>query len=134
MKIVLDTNIIVSAFATRGICKEIFESCLIEYQIILSKHILRETARVLKQKFKVPAEKTKEIVLFLENQALIVSSPKLSQSISRDSQDDYILSTAIQAKAEIIIAGDKDLLVLKKVGGVKIFSPKEFWKYFPPRR
>ena len=60
MKIVLDTNVIVAAFATQGLCHAVFEFCLDQQDIVLSSDILKEVADVLKRKLKVPPQVIQE--------------------------------------------------------------------------
>jgi len=49
--------------------------------------------------------------------------------LGRDSDDDNILSCALNGNADLIITGDKDLLILKEFNGIPIFSPGDFWRY-----
>jgi len=54
MKVVLDTNVIVAAFATRGLCAAVFQLCLTKYRIVLSEYILSEVAEGLANKIRLP--------------------------------------------------------------------------------
>ncbi len=56
----------------------------------------------------------------------VVTPVSLSSPVCRDPDDDHILATAVAGNCECIISGDKDLLVLKQFGDIKIFSPSEF--------
>ena len=67
MKVVLDTNVLLAAFATRGLCEAVFEACLASHQIILSDHILGELERHLRGKFKVPPRQVDAILSFLRD-------------------------------------------------------------------
>jgi predicted nucleic acid-binding protein len=51
VKLVLDTNVLVAAFITHGVCNELLEHCALHHQIILSSHIMEEFRRVLTRKF-----------------------------------------------------------------------------------
>ena len=46
--------------------------------------------------------------------------------ICRDADDDFILAAAVKAGCDYLVTGDKDLLVLKKVSGLNIVTPREF--------
>lgn len=128
MKLVLDTNVIISAFATRGLCAEVFEVCLSEHTIILSEHILAEVANALIKKIHVPEIIQQNIVEYLKEIATIVVPEKFSKNISRDKNDDVIIGTAIAGKAKFLITGDADLLSLKSYQNIKIVTPREFWR------
>jgi hypothetical protein len=52
-----------------------------------------------------------------------------SVKVCRDPDDDHILSAALQIKADCIISGDADLLILKKYEGIPILNPSNFWKF-----
>ena len=54
MRIFLDTNVLASAIATRGLCTELLEGIIINHELLTSKEVLRELQRVLSQKFHLP--------------------------------------------------------------------------------
>ncbi|OGX31898.1 MAG: putative toxin-antitoxin system toxin component, PIN family [Omnitrophica WOR_2 bacterium RIFCSPHIGHO2_01_FULL_48_9] len=130
MKIVLDTNVLVAAFAARGLCADLFSYCLLEHDIVLSQPILKEVEQVLKNKIKLPPARTREVITFLSTAAAIVRPIRLSQAICRDPDDVWVLATAKAGQAKIIVSGDNDLLVLKKFESIAILSPREFWNHF----
>ena len=130
MRIVLDSNVIVSAFASRGVCASLFEVLMVKEQIITSEHILAEASRILRTKIKLPEKNTREIIDFLRENTEVAVYDKLSHRVSRDKDDDEIIALAVSSKSKIIITGDKDLLVLKKYKNIRILSPKEYWLLF----
>ena len=54
MKVFLDTNVLVSAFASRGLCTDLFELILLEHELIVGKQVLLELRRSMRQKIKLP--------------------------------------------------------------------------------
>jgi predicted nucleic acid-binding protein len=57
-----------------------------------------------------------------------VLNPKpLTKPVCRDADDDWILAAALEAKADIIVTGDNDLLVLQSFQNIGIIKPNEFW-------
>ena len=50
----------------------------------------------------------------------------LSARVCRDKSDDVVLATALAGKADMIVIGDEDLLVLKEFRGIRILSPRQF--------
>jgi predicted nucleic acid-binding protein len=65
MKVILDTNVIVAAFAARGLCNAVFELCLDRFEIILSEPILKEIFINLNRKIKLPLPQCDLIVSYL---------------------------------------------------------------------
>lgn len=128
MKVVLDSNVIVAAFAARGLCGALFELCLDRHTIILSDFILAEVRRAFAQKLKMPQHSISKIESYLREICVLSSFDKITKNICRDKDDNNIIALAVSAKADFIITGDKDLLVLKKYQSVRIVSPREFWK------
>ncbi|MCP5107637.1 MAG: putative toxin-antitoxin system toxin component, PIN family [bacterium] len=127
MKIIPDSNVIVAAFSSRGLCHSLFELCLDRYEIIISNHILSEIYRILYEKFKMPHEKVEAINDYLKEFCECMDYEKLENPICRDKDDDEILALARSTKADYIITGDKDLQVLKNFDSIPIVSPREFW-------
>jgi putative PIN family toxin of toxin-antitoxin system len=129
MRIVLDTNVIVAAFATRGLCAEVFEICLTDHTIILSEHILYEIEKNVIKKISLPDKMVRDIIGHIRNNSDIVEPEVLIDSICRDKDDVKIIGTALKGNARFIITGDDDLLSLKKYGDIVIVTPREFWDF-----
>lgn len=128
MRVVLDTNVIVAAFAARGLCAEVFEPCLTDHSVIISEHILSEIKEKLINKICLPQSIVQDIINYLREQAEIFTPEKINESICRDKDDANIIGTALNGEAEFIITGDDDLLILKKYKDIEIVTPREFWE------
>ena len=127
MKVVLDTNVIISAFATRGLCTEVFEVCLEGHTIVTSDDILSEIKEKLLEKIHLPNKTVLAIIDYLKNVSEVVKPEAVRGSVCRDSQDIMVIGTALGGNAQYIITGDDDLLILKKYKTIEIISPREFW-------
>lgn len=127
MKIVLDTNVIIAAFATRGLCHDLFEHCLLNHPLVLSEAILSEVESQLSKKIRLPVSVIHDILLYLRETAEIVSPLEVHENVCRDADDLKILGTASSGKAKYIVTGDKDLLVIKKYKGIQMVTPRDFW-------
>ncbi len=127
MKVILDSNIYIAAFSSRGICSSLFELCLDRVSIIISEHLLSEVSRNLSKKLKLPDDKINEIISYLRGECILTSYKKLEKRICRDADDDNILALARDAGVKYIITGDKDLLVLEEFESVPILNPRGFW-------
>ncbi len=127
MRVFLDTNIIVSAFATRGLCADLFREILAAHTLVTSEYILSETQDVLARGFKVPEETVIEIIALLRRQEMVITPATLPQLSIRDLDDLPVVAAAIEAKADYLVSGDKDILSLISLNDIKIATPREFW-------
>ncbi|MDZ7756453.1 putative toxin-antitoxin system toxin component, PIN family [Rhodohalobacter sp.] len=129
MKIFTDTNVLVSAFTARGLCADLLEVILADHQLMTGEFVLQELERVLITKLKVPQNKVSRTLLFLRKHHIEPIPEKPSKIKVRDEDDRWVLESALSAKADILVTGDKDLLVLsKKITRIKIISPRGFWE------
>lgn len=134
MRVVLDTNVIIAAFAARGLCAEIFEVCLAEDAVIISEHILTEVQKKMVEKIHLPKDTVRSIIKYLRDKAELFEPEKVDKSVCRDKDDIKIIGTALSGNAEFIITGDDDLLTLKEHEGVKIITPREYWDFLRQRK
>jgi putative PIN family toxin of toxin-antitoxin system len=131
MKIVLDTNVLVAALGTQGLCSDILEYCLRYPRIlILSQPILAETQQILVLKFKLPRKISMKIVADLKALGEYVQAQPVTVPQLRDKDDEAIIATALSARAKIIVTGDQDLLVLKNYDDISILSPRQFYQTY----
>jgi putative PIN family toxin of toxin-antitoxin system len=128
MRLVLDTNVLIAAFISRGLCSEVLEICLKKHEIVLSEALANELRKNLVHKFHLPEKDTEEYLHVLSLHADWVRPPGLNRLVSRDPKDDAIIATALSGKAAYLVTGDKDLLSLKKFGRVQIITPRVFWE------
>jgi uncharacterized protein len=136
LKIILDTNVIIAAFATRGLCNALFELCLDRFEVFLSEPLLKETAAHLKDKIKLPDDQCRMIDAYLRAIGFVSEIDEMDPSACRDANDLHVLGLAQHASAHFIITGDKDLLDLGSYIDTRIVTPREFWaiaKDYPPK-
>jgi putative PIN family toxin of toxin-antitoxin system len=129
VRVCLDTNVLVAAFATRGLCADVVRAVLTEHDLVPGEVVLAEFRRVLKTKFKLPAER----ITFAEavfNSVEIAPKPKQPAAIPvRDRDDRWILATAINAQVDVLVTGDADLLDVAAQVPFPILTPREFWEH-----
>jgi len=128
MRVFLDTNVLVSAVATRGICADVLREVLVSHRLVVSSDLLREIEKVLHEKVKVPQSLISEFIALIEEDALLSEASPLSDIKIRDRRDVPILSAALNAGADLFVTGDKELLELRKVGETEIVSLRSFWE------
>lgn len=130
MRAVLDTNILLSGLLTRGICEAVLDACLESEArtVVLSEAILREYARHARGKFGIPPEGVDLALEFLRRHVELVEPAPVPRNTCRDQGDLPVLGTAVAARADVLITGDRDLLGLGQVHGVPILSPRAFFE------
>lgn len=128
MKIFLDTNVLIGATATRGLCADVLREVLVSHQLVVSDALLTELKRNLRGKFRVPNDLIAELIEMLKQDSLFSTPSSLPDIEIQDKNDLVILSSALNGKADLFITGDKELLELRKVGNMKIVSPRMFWE------
>ena len=133
MKAVFDTNVLIAAFLTEGLCTKLLTRARRQdFDLILCDGILQEFKRVLNKKLTATPYETLETLIILSEAAQdILEQTDSITPICRDSDDDMILACARDAGADCLVTGDEDLLVLKNYEGIRILSPREFEKFFP---
>jgi putative PIN family toxin of toxin-antitoxin system len=126
MKIVLDANVIIAAFAAHGLCESIMGVCLSEHEIVLSDDLCDEILKNLRLKIKLPKKIVANISELLREYANIQIPVPLASDVCRDPDDIKILGLAVASNADYIVTGDQDLLVLKNFQGIPILNPRSF--------
>lgn len=127
MRVVLDTNILVSALLFPGgrgeaALREIIEE---RDELVLSKPIVDELLGVLARKFSRDAEELAHVAVFLSELAQFVK-PRRRLRVVEDKPDNRILECALTGRADAIVTGDRALLALGKYRAVRIVSLRDY--------
>ena len=128
MKIFLDTNVLASAAATRGLCPDVLREIFASHDLFLSEQVLSEVGRVLKLKFGVAQDAIDDFIQLLRQDTVLAKPSRVPRVKLQDEDDLTILAAAITAGAEGLITGDKELLDLGHVKNLKILNPRQFWE------
>ena len=128
MRVFLDTNVLVSAVATRGLCSDILREILLSHQLVISTPLLAELKHTLHTKFGIPQEITSDFLDLLTQDSALSDNAELRSIDINDKDDILILSTALSGNAELFVTGDKELLELEKIQSMRIVSPRQFWE------
>jgi uncharacterized protein len=124
-RVVLDTNVLVSAFLFEGKPRELFRKVISgSIQCFLSEPILRELTEVLQRpKFGVPYEVCQQIVQELYAICEVVDPASRIDIVRSDPDDNRILECALEAKADFLVTGDRHLLEIETFRGIEIIDP-----------
>jgi putative PIN family toxin of toxin-antitoxin system len=128
VRVALDTNVLVSAVAARGLCADVFNLVLAEHELIIGETVLSELKRVLREKIRVPSKLVEEFVTLLRTEGVVVKQGEPLVIAIRDKTDIPVLGEAIASKAEVLVTGDKDLLDVSDVLPLRILTPRGLWE------
>jgi putative PIN family toxin of toxin-antitoxin system len=130
VKIVLDTNVLLSAAFFPGVCDKLLAACLIApaVELVLSEHILREFVEHGTGKLKAPIDRIEAFVAELRSHCTIIQPAPIPAEDFEDPDDLPILGTAVAGNADGIVTGDKALLALGTYRGVMLLSPRAFYR------
>ncbi|TGL62380.1 putative toxin-antitoxin system toxin component, PIN family [Leptospira sarikeiensis] len=126
MKIVLDTNVLLSSYLFQGYTAEVFDHIWLNHEIIVSEWIFAEFKEVCSRKFKIPEKEIRGILDHLRGGSVVFQPKGNPPKVCIDPDDDQILHVAEFSKADWILSGDSDLLKLKKYQKIEIISPREY--------
>jgi putative PIN family toxin of toxin-antitoxin system len=94
-------------------------------RIVVSPFILEELQEKLLTKAKLSPVEVEEVIDAVSADAEIVKTKPLATRVCRDADDDWILPATLVAKADALVTGDKDLLVLERHEGIPILTPRD---------
>ena len=128
MKVFLDTNVLISAFAARGLCADLMRLLLAEHEVLTGEVNLTELRRILVQRFKAPKAQADLVEDLLRDQSVVPKPSVLLSLKVRDPDDAWVLASAVSGGAELLVTGDQDLLVLADRAPLPILTPREAWE------
>jgi putative PIN family toxin of toxin-antitoxin system len=129
VRVVLDTNVLLSAAFFPGVCEKLLAHCFLtpSVQLVLSEHILEEFVEHGLGKLNGTADQIDAAVVELRRRCKIVVPVPLPADIINDADDLPVLGAAIAGQAHCLITGDKELLNLGSFRSIAILSPRAFY-------
>lgn len=125
-RVCLDSNVLVAAFAARGLCSDLLAHVLSEQYLVVPDAVREETLRVLSEKFKLSSEALSSAAAVLDRCEAAPASGEPSPVPVRDPDDERILADAVGTGVQIFVTGDKDLLDVAEQSPIPILSPRAF--------
>jgi uncharacterized protein len=128
IRIVVDTNILISAFLFGGKPEMVLERALLGHvSLVASRDILNELEGVLcGKKFRYPPEIARSIVREFETMCEIVAPTRSLAVVKADPYGNMVLECAVEAKVDYVVSGDSHLLKLERLEDIPILSPAQF--------
>lgn len=128
MRVLLDTNVLVAAFATRGICQDVLRTVIANHVLLLGSTNLEELQRVLSEKLRMPPNRVHEVVAFVRQHAEIVTPPAPAAWPESDPDDRWAIAAALDASADLAVSGDRELLDAAQGRELRVVTPRQFWE------
>lgn len=128
MRIVFDSNVVISAFACPGVCRSVYKISVKNHEIYLSDHLMGEIKAGFTKKLKMPGDKAAQNLEFVRENCRIGVPDKVPADQCRDPKDLPVLGLSSAVSAHLIVSGDGDLLHLKRFKKTRIVSPRSLWE------
>jgi len=128
VRVFLDTNVLVSALATRGLCAELYERLLTQHEIVIGEPVIAEVLDVLRRKFNVGDELLTKVEAELRLLEVISAQPVAPVLPIYDLEDPWIIACALAGKVDGFVTGDAELLRLGKIEVLSLVSPRACWE------
>ncbi len=133
MRVVLDTNVLVSAIVFGGPPGRLVELAAEGHlQLVLSPPLIHELREVLRRKFGFSDAAAYQAETILRRTSIVVEPQREVAIISEDPEDNRVLEAALASDAEIIVSGDRHLLNLENFGTIPIMSARELLNRIVP--
>ena len=127
MKIFLDTNVLISAYTARGICADLLRFILAEHELLTGEVNLQELRYVLRDRFHVSPELIAAVEAELRDEHIVPKPTKPSPLPIRDPDDLWVLASAVDGQADLLVTGDQDLLAIANQAPLTIVDPRGCW-------
>lgn len=127
MKVFLDTNVLVSAYTARGICADLLRYILAEHELFTGEVNLVELRHVLRDRFHASPELIATVEAELRDETIVPKPAKPSPLPIRDPDDRWVLASAVDGNAELLVTGDQDLLAVARQAPLAIVDPRGCW-------
>jgi putative PIN family toxin of toxin-antitoxin system len=133
IRAVLDTNVLISGLvAEQGPPRQILDAWLEGlFTLVTSLYLVEELVHVLSyprisERLRLEEEELTVILAALLSQAEVTSGQLCLPGVTRDPKDDSVVACAKEGKADDIVSGDQDLLVLGEYEGIQVVTPRQF--------
>ena len=114
---------LVTAFATRGLCADVFRTVLTEHDLVLGEVTLVELRRALGSRLKLSEDRIAMVEIAPGNIPVVPRPARPNPIELRDPPDRWIIATALDGAADVIVTGDRDLIAARDLAPLPIVDP-----------
>ena len=133
MRIVLNTNVLVSALLSPGSVPGAVLAgwTADDYTLLVSELLIAEYLRLLERprlqsKHRKGQEEIHALIAQFRSNGVLVQTDILTRVVAADSDDDIVVATAVAGEADFIVSGDRHLLDLGEHAGIRVVAPAIF--------
>lgn len=126
MRVLPYTNVLVAAFATRGICQDVFRTVLAEQRLLVGESVLEEVERVLTDKLRTPTSRDREIAAFMREHGEVIAPAAPAPWPENDPDAQWVIAAAMEGSADVLVTGDNDILKSCHTADFRIVTPRGF--------
>lgn len=128
MRVFLDTNVLVSALAARGLCADLFQALIAAHTVVVSETVLAELKGVLSAKLRFPRRLVDDTLAYLRESCEVVPAVRALPVAGVDAADRAVLAGAGAAKVDAFVTGDQAILALGSLRDMALLSPRGLWE------
>jgi putative PIN family toxin of toxin-antitoxin system len=130
VRVVLDTNVVVSALIWGGVPYRLLQFAAAGDIALFASTVLLDELRLTLNRPHLASRLTQQQssvaqALALYDQLVTQVVPRAIEPTSRDPDDDHVIACALASKAQLIVSGDRDLLVLEAVREIAVVTPAQ---------
>lgn len=126
MKVFLDTNVLVSAVISRGLCRDLLRTAQEEHDIVVSQLVVDEFERVLREKFGATQPALDKALMLLDDVEVTTNPTVALETGALKTNDALIVTAAIDARADVLVTGDHGMLEQEYDLPIDVLSPRGF--------
>jgi putative PIN family toxin of toxin-antitoxin system len=126
VRVFLDTNVLVSAFLTRGLCRDLLRSALEDHEALVSKLVVDEFVKVLREKIGVSEDELEKVLMTLDGVEVVNDQGGVPETVRLEPNDAVIFAAALAAEADVFITGDQGILAESHRLSIDVVSPRRF--------
>jgi putative PIN family toxin of toxin-antitoxin system len=127
VRVFFDTNVLVSAVLARGLCADLLRLVLSEHTLVCSEVVLAELRAVLRRKARLPLHQIDAIEAFLRDQPVAQRPATILQLGLVDTDDEWVVASAVLVKAELFVTGDQGVLACTNPP-LPLVNPRGCWE------
>ena len=125
-RVCLDSNVLVAAFAARGLCADLLRQVLTDFDLVLPQVVLDEVRRIFSEQLRLSPDAMAAFESVVERCEILPATSLPSPVEVSDPDDERVLADAVAGGADLLVTGDHDLLSVAAAAPIPILSPRAF--------